>query len=215
MKRTLFVALLVTLVGSVAMFSQPNGKSGGDGSGQVFAAMAGGSVWTSSSTGTCIWYFPILGDVPLTSLFESVGGSPVIDKEHSYFIWVSDWSIEAMFQNPGFGGSAVSLARVGPGTATIYYTKDPLSRVWTNLSDRSTWGTPIAKLVRGGGMFQSPDNFATDEFYFSATLLTSKEVNLQGRAFNFRDLMPHGMSCFESGLTSSSTEYVSCLKMGD
>ena len=185
-----------------------------------FMAFTGGSVWTSSSTGTCLWYFPVLSDLPLSALFAPDNqDNPVIDKEHAYFLWVSDWSIRAMATNSGFGGATMSLAVLPAGTATIYYSSNPTSRDWSdpgNPSARSTWGVPIATFVRGGGLFQSPDGFVTsDKFYFSAALTWARTITLNGRPFNFRDLMPHGMTCFEYGQGYSTTETGSCIAMGN
>lgn len=188
---------------------------------QVFLAFTGGSVWTSLTTGTCIWYFPVLGDLPTSSLFapDKSGGAPVINKEHAYFIWVSDWQIQDgnVYENPGLGemsgkaNSAVTLANVPAGTATIYYKSDPLARDFSNIADRSTWGKPIATLRRGAGLFQSPDGFeVSDRFFFSAQILTSRTVNLPGRTFDFRNVMPFGMNCYEFGQNYSTTETGSC-----
>jgi len=174
-------------------------------------------MWTSATTGTCVWYFPILGNMPLSSLFASdASGAPAMDKEHAYFIWVSDWSIQAMFNNPGFGGSNVALAVVPAGTATIYYSSNPASRDWSDVTKRGTWGIPVAKFVRGAGLFQSPDNFTvSDKFYFSAPLIASRTFTFGSRQFDFRELMPHGITCFEYGQQYSTTETGSCLSMGN
>ena len=217
MKRIGILLLLAPIVASIALWGQKavsheNGPAGS----QVVAAMAGGSVWTGATTGTCVLYFPILGDLDVAALFAPGStGAPQIDKEHSYLIWVSDWSIRAMFDNPGFGGTTVNLALVPPGKIAIYYSDNPASRDWSDVTKRSTWGVPVATLNLGGGMFQSPDGFKTDRFYFSAEVVRSKDVNLGGRAFNFRDLVPHGMTCLENGLNGSSTESATCIAMGD
>lgn len=177
---------------------------------QMVIGFTGGSTWTSQTTGICIWYFPVVGSLDLASLFATDNhGVPVVDKEHSYFIWVSDWSIEAMFGNGPF-----SLAVVPAGTGTIYYTNNPLSRDWSNLANRTTWGVPVAQFVRGAGLFQSTDNWASDKFYFSAPLVSSKNVNVNGKRFNFRDLLPDGMTCFEYGQAGSTSEAGSCMAMG-
>ncbi len=207
----LLVALLLLSQGPLVNAAQPTSTS------EVFIAFTGGSYWTSGSTGTCIWYFPILGNMELSSLFApDANGSPVIDKEHAYFIWVSDWSIETMFTNPGFKGSVVTLAIVPTGTATIYYSSIPTSRDWSDVTKRSTWGIPVAKFVRGAGLFHSPDGFQlTDKFYFSAPLVASRTFTLGNKAFNFHNLMPHGITCFEYGQQLSTTETGSCFTMGN
>ena len=210
MKRTLICMLFASMLTAAPLFAQ---SAPPPGNAQAFLAFTGGSVWTSQTTGTCIWYFPVLGDLPLTSLFASENGSPVIDKDHAYFLWVSDWSIAAMAENQGFGGSKMTMAVLPVGKATIYYSENPGNRDW---KDRSTWGVPVATFVRGAGLFQSPDGFElTDRFIFSAQLTASREITLQGRPFNFRSMMPHGMSCFEFGQKSSTTETGACIAMGN
>lgn len=214
MKRNLICTVFALMFAGMQLSAQVSPPPGAS---QVFMAFTGGSVWTSASTGTCIWYFPVLGDLPLTSLFApGDSGAPAIDKEHAYFIWVSDWSIAAMGQNTGFGGSTMTMAVLPPGQATIYYSPNPTTRDWSDTTQRSTWGTPVASFVRGGGLFQSPDGFKqTDRFFFSAQLTSSSEISLQGSPFSFRKMMPHGISCFEFGQNSSSTETGSCIAMGN
>ncbi|HVN19194.1 MAG TPA: hypothetical protein VMU05_10490 [Dongiaceae bacterium] len=206
----LFVGLALLVPGASLQAAPPAGSS------HVFIAFTGGSVWTSASTGTCVWYFPILGDMPLSSLFApDASGSPVIDKEHAYLIWVSDWSIQSMFNNTGFGGSSVALAIVPAGSATIYYSNNPTSRDWSDVTKRGTWGIPVAKFIRGAGLFHSPDNFqVTDKFYFSAPLVSSSAFTLGNKDISFRELIPHGITCFEYGQQYSTTETGSCMSMG-
>jgi hypothetical protein len=211
MKFVLYVVLgLLLLWASPAMQAGPPASAS-----QTVIGVTGGSTWTSGNTGTCIWYFPVVGDLDLGSLFASdlskdLTGAPVIDKEHSYLIWVSDWSIQA-----GFANSALSLAVVPAGTATVYFSSNPLSRDWSNLANRSTWGVPVAHFVRGGGLFRSADGWQSDTFTFSAPLVSSKTFTLvNGKRFNFRELMLNGMTCFESGWVGSSMEAGTCVAMG-
>jgi hypothetical protein len=147
----------------------------------------------------------------LTSLFANgLSGTPSVDKEHAYLIWVSDWSIEA-----GFTAGGLSLAVLPAGQATVYYSSNPTSRIWTDLSNRSTWGVPVATFVRGGGLFQSPDNWASDKFFFSAQLTSSKSFAInKGGQFNFRELVPQGVTCYEFGLAESTAEAGACVAFG-
>jgi hypothetical protein len=124
------------------------------GSAQVAIGFTGGSVWTSASTGICIWYLPIVGDLELKSLFSGpLFGTPVVDREHAHLIWVSDFSVQMLPANKDFN----LLALVPAGTATIYYSDRPELRDWTDLTNRSTWGQPVATFVRKAGLFQSAD----------------------------------------------------------
>lgn len=213
MKRSLICILFASMLTAAPLFAQP-GPPAGDS--QVVLAFTGGSVWNDTQTGgTCIWFFPVLGDLPLTSLFASEQGAPVVDLKHAYFIWVSDWSIQWKADNPGFLNSKITLAGIPAGDATIYYRDDPISHTFDS-SDPSTWGTPVATFARGAGMFQSPDGFKdTDRFIFSAQLTSSRVISLQGHTFNFRSLMPHGMTCFEFGQNYSTTETGACIAMGN
>ena len=184
MKRATIMLMVFALLGAlVPMNAQiPAGAS------QVVIGFTGGSTWTSGSTGICIWYFPVLGNLDLKSLFATdASGNPVIDKEHAYLIWVSDWSIQA-----GAGNGPFSLAVVPAGTATIYFSNNPTGRDWRDLSKRSSWGIPVATFVRGAGLFHSADSWASDKFYFSAPLTGSKSFSVNGKQFNFRNLIPNG-----------------------
>lgn len=212
MKRNLICLLLASMF-AAPLFAQ-SAPPGGNA--QAFLAFTGGSVWNDTQTGgTCIWYFPVLGNLPLTSLFASEKGSPVVDLNHAYFVWISGWSIQWEAENPGFGNSKVTLAGIPAGTATVYYRQDPISLPFDS-TDPGTWGTPVATFARGAGMFQSPDGFKdTDRFIFSAQLTGSQEISLQGRPFNFRSLMPHGITCFEFGQNYSTTETGACIAMGN
>jgi hypothetical protein len=185
------------------------------GAGEVVIGFTGGSTWTSNSTGICVWYLPVVGDLDLASLFaKDKSGYPAIDKEHAYFIWVSDWRIQAVY-----GNGPTTLALVPTGEATIYFSLDPTSRKWSDLTNRSTWGMPVARFVRGGGVFHSPDATPTAwpsaKFFFSARLVSSESIELSnGKRFNFRNVIPHGMTCFEFGQNSSASEVGACTAMG-
>ena len=222
MKSTMLVLLGILLlcafpatVAAQTVAVQPNSAAA------MVIGFTGGSTWTSQSSGICIWYFPVLGDLDLKTLFATDNaGNPVVDKEHAYLIWVSDWSIQAMFGNPGFPNQGItntplSLAVVPAGTATIYYSNNPLSRDWSNLANRHTWGVPVATFVRGAGLFQTDNNWTSDKFYFTAPLTSSKSFSFaNGRRFNFKDLVPIGMTCFEYGAAASSSEAGSCMAIG-
>jgi hypothetical protein len=55
----------------------------------------------------------------------------------------------------------------------------------------------------------------SDKFIFSAPLVSSESFNLlNGKRFNFRALLPHGMTCFEFGLNGSTSEAGACIAMG-
>jgi hypothetical protein len=183
---------------------------------QVVAGFTGGAVWSSANSGTSIWYFPVLGNLALTDLFalNSVA-MPSVDKEHAYFIWVYDWKIQSKSQS-GSGAGKMTLAVVPAGTATIYYSSNPLGRDWHDLTQRGSWGTPVAIFACSPTMFYSADAFQTsDKFYISATLVRVQTAAMRGKTFNLGDLIPHGMTCFSYGQQASSNQTGTCVAMGN
>jgi hypothetical protein len=220
MKRILQFMLLVSLLATIPLSAQvsvrPPNTTTGVVANQVVAGFTGGAIWTSANSGICIWYFPVLGNLDITDLFALNNvAQPAIDRQHAYFIWVSDWKIQTTFQS-GSGSGKVTVAVVPAGTGTIYYSPNPLNRDWTDPTQRATWGTPVATFTRSAAMFHSPDGFQfTDKFYFSATLVKNQTVVLRGKIVDFGDLMPHGMTCFEYGQQFSSTETGTCIAMGN
>ncbi|MGA7413759.1 MAG: hypothetical protein WBW33_25010 [Bryobacteraceae bacterium] len=186
---------------------------------EVALAFNGGSTWTSGTTGICIWYFPVVGDLDLKFLFApDMSGAPVIDREHAYFIWVSDFSVQFLTTPPVPKGApatvSYALALAPAGEGTIYYSNNPSGRDWSDLTKRSTWGAPVAKFVRKGSLVRSADGFVSDTFIFSADLKSATRVDLNGKHFDFRDLLPSGMTCFEFGQMGSSRESGNCLAKG-
>jgi len=207
MKRNAFV-LLVTLWLVAALPAWAGDPAGAS---QVAIGVRGGSTWTSSSTGTCIWYLPLVGDLNLGSLFA---GSTV-DREHAYLIWVSDFSVEVLEAPPSLGGTGVLFVALAPaGEATVYFSDTPGTRDFSDLSNRSTWGEPVATLVRKASLLRSNDSLVSDTFIFSAELKSSSAFRLNGKRFNFADLIPYGMTCFEYGENFSTVEFATCIAIG-
>jgi hypothetical protein len=206
MKFATFALLGILLLGSFAAVNaaEPGGAS------QVAIGFTGGSTWTSASTGICIWYFPVVGDLDLTTLFETdASGNPVVDTVHSYLLWVSDFSVQPLPVTSYF----LALAPAGEGI--VYYSSKPTTRDFTDLTKRSTWGEPVATFIREASIVRSGDNLTTDTFVFSANLVISNTFSLNGIPFDFSSLVPHGMTCFEWGQNSSSWEAGNCLAIGD
>lgn len=178
------------------------------GASQVAIGFAGGSTMTGL-TGTCIWYFPVLGDLDLESLFATdLSGNPIVNRDHSYLIWVSDFSVVPLPPTTFDPANPLYLLLAPAGKATIYFRPDPGHRVW---SDRTTWGQAVAVFTREASLLRSSDGFSTDTFIFSAKLESSDSVRLNGKRFNFRDLIPQGMTCFETGYQGSSWEVGTCI----
>jgi len=143
--------------------------------------------------GVCLTYYTMIGDLDLKSLFSGlVSGAPVVDRAHAHFIWVSDFKAQVLA-----GNGKYTLVLIPEGTATIYYSSNPESRIWTDAT-RSTWGDPVAKFVRKAAMFQSADGGISGTFISSAELVSSKPFKLNGKTFNLKDVIPQGMNCFES-----------------
>jgi hypothetical protein len=129
---------------------------------------------------------------------------------------VSDFSVDVFVASASVGGSGSLFRALGPaGNATIYFNPRPENRDWSNLSDRRTWGTPVAEFTRELSLVRSDDDLATDTFVFSAKLTSSRPFTLNGKQFNFADLIPNGMTCFEYGMTFTTVESGSCVAMGN
>ena len=191
MKLATIVTLGILLVGSSTSNAQPAGMS------QVVLAYSNESVPPSATLpgfdGLCLIYYTLVGDLDLKSLFAlDANGQPVVDRAHAYFIWVSDYNAQVLTENDAF-----TFILIPEGTGAIYYTDRPDLRDWTN---RSTWGDPVAKFVRKAGMFQSRDGGNSGTLANTAQMVSSKHFNLHGKTFNFKDLIPHGMTCFETAV---------------
>ena len=204
MKFATVVLLGIVLLGSCASLNaQPAGSS------QVAMAFLGSSVFTSDTTAICMSYYPVIGDLPLQLLFAApLFQPPVVDKEHAYFIWVSDFSMQELPPNKDFN----YIALIPEGEATIYFTTRPDLRDWSDWTKRSTWGEPVAKFVRKAGIFYSADGGNSGPFTSSAILVSSHTFSIFGKSFNFADLIPHGMTCFETGV--GEAEAGTCLAIG-
>ncbi len=207
MKQSRFVQLLVLLlVVSLPAWAQYP-LNAGAGASQI--AFSGGATWTSTTTGICILYFPVVGDLDLTSLFMTdSSGNPIVNRAHSYLLWVSDFSVQPLPITSYF----LALAPAGEGT--IYYTSRPDKRDFSDLTKRSTWGTPMATFIRRASLIRSGDNLVTDTFVFSADLVISSTFSLNGIPFDFSSLIPHGMTCFDHGQNGSSWEAGTCIAIG-
>jgi hypothetical protein len=151
------------------------------------------------NTGLCLVYYTMIGDLGLNSLFmPDTLGYPQVDRQHAYFIWVSDYNWQSVPTHPNAlpnPNTVFSVTMILQGTATIYYTDRPDLRNW---NDRSTWGNPVAKFVRRTGMFQSLDGGNSGTFANTAELVSSKPFPFQGKTFNLKDVIPQGMTCFET-----------------
>jgi hypothetical protein len=159
----------------------------------------------------CLTYYTQVGDLDLKSLFAPDKNQKlVVDRKHAYFIWVSDYNVQTLHdptdttapngpKDPKNPFNYVGL--ITEGTGTIYYTQDPESRDFTRQDlDRTSWGKPVAKFVRKAGMFQSMDGGNSGTFLASSVLVSSTTFTFHGKAFNFKDLVPHGMTCFETAI---------------
>ena len=176
----------------------------------VVVGFTGGASWRDATTGICVWYFPLLGDLDLASLFTAgPSGGPLANREHSYLLWVSDFTVE-MLPAP----TPYALALVPTGTATVYFRSDPANRNFNNLLERSTWGIPVASFVRKASLIRSADGFGSDNFVFSADLVWSVPFTVNGQKADFKKFVPSGMTCFEFGQQGSSWETGVCVAKG-
>ena len=204
MKFATFVLLGILLMAScAALNAQPAGSS------QVVLAFVGSSAFTSDTTAVCTWYPVLLGDLPVQMLFFApLLGKPVADRAHAYFIWAADFSMQELPSNKDFN----YLALIPETTGTIYFTTRPDLRDWSDWTKRNTWGEPVATFKLKSGMFPSADGGVTGAFISSAILVSSHTFSIFGVSFNFADLMPHGMTCYENGVGES--EVGTCVAIG-
>jgi hypothetical protein len=200
---TLVLLGILLLAPGASLNAQPAGSS------QVVLAFVGGSVFTSDTTAVCTWYPVLLGDLPMQMLFSApLMGKPVADRAHAYFIWVADFSMQELPSNKDFN----YIALIPETHGTIYFTTRPDLRDWSDLTKRSTWGEAVATFTLKSGMFPSADGGVTGAFVSSAILVSSHTFAIFGKSFNFADLMPHGMTCFENGVGES--EVGTCVAIG-
>ena len=203
MKLATIALLGILLLGSFSMqAAAPAGAS------KVVLAFTGGSLYTSETAGICIWYPLLFGDFGMGSLFGPLPLPRVSDKEHAYLIWVSDFESVPLvpFSRPPSSNGLFTVQLVPTGTATIYFSDRPDTRVWTDLTKRGSWGDPVATFVRKAGIFQSTDGGWSGGMTSSAELVSSKPFTLDGKTFDFKDLIPLGMTCFETGYSDESNE---------
>ncbi|HYW44623.1 MAG TPA: hypothetical protein VE959_17310 [Bryobacteraceae bacterium] len=203
MKLATIVTLGILLLGSFASLNaQPAGTS------QVVMAYINEEPLPAplpGFDGLCLIYYTMVGDLDLKSLFAGpLFGTPVVDRAHAYFIWVSDYKAQELSNNQEF-----TFFLIPEGTATIYYTNRPDLRDWTK---RDTWGEPVATFVRKAAMFQSRDGGFSGTFANTAELVSSNPFNLNGKTFNFKDLIPQGMTCFETAV--GDYEAGTCVAIG-
>ena len=205
MKFATIALLGILLLGSSPSMQADEKAAGPAGAGRVALAYTNGG---SSTDDICIWFPLFVGDLNLGSLFESVQGAPAVNKEHAYLIWVSDYSGVAL------PSKDFTLFLIPTGTATIYFRLDPQNRNWLDLehNNRSTWGDPVARFVRKAGIFQSLDGGNSGTLINTAELVSSKPFKLNGKTFNFKDLVPNGMTCSETAIGSEETG--TCVTIG-
>jgi len=178
--------------------------------GEVVIGFLGGSTWTGPTTGICQWYLPLVGKIDPADLAKDPNNPAT-----AYLFWSTDWTAATP---PPFGGPFLStndftVARLNPGTATIYYSSTGANSVGEG---DATHGDAVAVFRRGGGLIVSatPD-FSADTVIFSADLVWSKPFTLNGKLFDFRNLIPRGMTCYETGKNGSSSEAGACIANGD
>jgi hypothetical protein len=222
---TILLAATPILGGFAILNADPAGSS------QTAISFAGGSVWNADySGGTCVWYLPIVADLDLGSLFSDPKNP---SKETAYLVWVSEFTVQMLpaappfLQAPTSASAAPTYAYVlaNAGTGTIYYMADPSKRAWPKPAGTNpltpadlksvNWGVPVATFTRNASIVRSADGLASDNFVFTADLLYSQAFVLpNGKLFNFSDLIPHGMTCFEYGQQASSWESGTCVARG-
>lgn len=227
MKLTTIILIGIPLLGSLAPMSAADQA----GASATVVSFAGGSVWNADySGGTCVWYLPVVGNLPLESLFSDPKNPA---KETAYLVWVSEFTVQMLPAVAPFLPAPASAAQAPPyafvlaprGTGTIYLQSDPSKRVWPKATASSpvtpaslknmNWGVPVATFTRNASVVRSADGLVSDTFVFTADLLHSITFHLpSGHVFDFDDLIRYGMTCFEYGQQLSSWESGTCVARG-
>jgi len=221
------VLLAIPVVGSLALVKAADPARASD----TVVSFSGGSVWNSDySGGICVWYFPVVGDLSLGSLFSDTTNP---SKETSYLIWVSPFTVQSLAAAPPFLPAPASASQAPPyalvlanaGSGTIYFQSSPSKRIWPKATTSTPvapadlakvdFGVPVATFNRRVSVVRSADGLASDTFFFTAELLDSQTFTLpNGVVFDFHDLIPHGMTCYEYGQQGSSWESGTCVARG-
>jgi hypothetical protein len=72
---------------------------------------------------------------------------------------------------------------------------------------------PVARFVRKAGIFQSADDGYSGTMISSAELVSSIPFSLNGQTFDFRNLIPNGITCYVAGVGDAETG--TCVAIGD
>lgn len=161
--------------------------------------------WCDDKLKTCVCfiYLPVVSGIEEKALFKD--GVPSEAKAH--LTWVSEFPAEqTMLPNAPF-----TLFVVPTGPAAIYYDSNPGKK--RNPRDPKTLGEIVARFNRKAGLFVSTGS-GVDPFVSSADLVWSAPFVLNGKWFNFRDLIPHGITCHEV-VSSTGIEAGTCVATGN
>jgi len=181
---------------------RPNGSS------QIVLAFSGGSAYTSDTTVSACG-IPCSSGITTWSSCSSSWTAPRPSTRNmltssgcrtskSYL----QTHVFLAGRRPPKGCSRSSL--IPTGSATIYFTDVPRLRNWKDLTNRSSWGTPVASFIRKAAIFQSTDGGMSGTLPISAQLVSSKPFTLAGKTFDFKNLIPNGMTCFATGYSGTT-----------
>jgi hypothetical protein len=170
------------------------------GAGEVVLGFAGDGL--RSPPGICFTYYPLVRGLDNAALFEK----GVLDEAHAYLTWYSPYQTQDLL--PDKGGFLLSLVKAGAGY--IYYNETPASR---DPGTPRTLGVAVATFVRRAGLYVYNPRVGVGMFTMTADLVSSKTFRLKnGKEFNFRDLIPYGMTCTEAG--EANAEAGTCVANG-
>ena len=201
MKFATIVLLGTLLLGSFASLKAADSA----GFSEVAFAFTGRSVENANPSAlpsaapyTCFWFLPMVKGLDQASLFRGATA-----ESNATLTWVSDY-----FVQPPISNGAYTLMLIPAGTATIYYTANPSGR---KSNDPNTYkGDAVATFTRKEALYVAGATGGI--FTFSADLVWSKTFIMNGKPFNFKDLVPNGMTCMENG--ADGAEAGSCVAIG-
>lgn len=166
----------------------------------AFASLhTGQNAWLGLARG---YINPATGTAQVAGYFTFLEGTPgpffsgLPSEATAFFTFRTD---TLTLTPPIANGPDVSAIMFNPGTLTVYFNSSP-SGNFGNLDSFSS-GKPIATFRRSAGMISNLAG-STGVATLSAKLISSQDFIFQGRTINFRDLVPNGVTIFDT--TSSN-----------
>ena len=201
------------------------------GTSQTVISFAGGSVWNADfSGGTCVWYFPVVGNLDFESLFSDPKNASQRDfvpclGERVYGADDDGRSAvpaRARFAQPGAALRAgVCSLRNGDDLPAVGSLPACLAKsygvqsAYTGKFKEHELGHSSGDVHQERVSGPQRGRFGVGHFRLHGRPVAFANFALpNGRLFDFGDLMKYGMTCFEHGQQGSSWESGTCIAHG-